>query len=253
LTDYGFPGEARLNSPFFNPVAIVDRPGDSPPPQLSAVERFTWHTVALCVVCIGFVLLTRHPVQTQIRPFSARAMFIAAFIEWTLCFVAYRGILASGLTFSEVLGQPWSTLADFRKDFKNALLVVFVILASTALFVRLEPFVSGHRGRAKTGLEYLVTLLVAVTAGYTEEVVFRGFLLRQFRILTHNLVAAVLLQAVLFSLFHGGNQSLTQYLKHGFSGCVFAYLAIRRKSLWPAILAHVLLDTLAFTAQFLRG
>jgi membrane protease YdiL (CAAX protease family) len=122
---------------------------------------------------------------------------------------------------------------------------------ATLVLMRVAPFRLTPMGHARTGFQYGVTLLMAVTAGFTEEVVFRGLLLSQLRILTGNLSTPVALQAVLFSLAHGGNQPATQFLKHVFSGCIFAYLTIRQKSLWPAILAHTMLDLLAHTAQFL--
>ena len=235
-----------------NSTTITREPSITPPSEVHASAHFTWYTVALCIYFVGVALLTRH-IAHGVRPFNVVVRFIAVIIEWGLFFVAYRGIVVSGLRFPDVIGKHWSSRSGFWKDFKDSLLVIFIICVSTFLLVRLSPFTPSHTAPAKTGLQYLVTLLMAVTAGYTEEVIFRGFLLRQFQILTRNLGVAVLLQAILFSLAHGGNQSVTQYLKHGFSACVFAYLSISRKSLWPAILAHVVLDVLAVTLQFLSA
>jgi membrane protease YdiL (CAAX protease family) len=190
-------------------------------------------------------------VRPNPRLFSAAAMILGIVIEWFLFYVAYRGILVSGLRFLDVLGKRWSSAQEFWSDFKTALIVVFVICMATLVLMRVAPFQYAQMGHARTEFQYGVTLLMAVTAGFTEEVVFRGLLLGQFRILTGKLSTAVILQAVLFSLAHGGNQSITQFLKHGFSGCIFAYLTIRQKSLWPAILAHTMLDLLAYTIQFL--
>ena len=145
------------------------------------------------------------------------------------------------------MGKFWDSLTEFWRDLKNALLVVVIIYVTTQLLVRIRPFNFTVSAHAKTSLQYLVIVLVVVSVGYTEEVVFRGLLLTQFRLLTRNLSAAVILQAILFSVCHGGNQSITQFLKHGISGCIFAFVAIRRNSLWPAVLAHGLLDFLAFT------
>jgi len=127
--------------------------------------------------------------------------------------------------------------------------------SSTDLLKRSPPqvfrtFQPPSVGHATTGHQYVFTLFVAVSAGVTEEVIFRGILLPQFHLLTSNIAAAGAIQSCVFALAHGGNQSPTLFLKHFCSGCLFAYAAITRKSLWPAILAHVLFDVLVFTIQF---
>lgn len=98
----------------------------------------------------------------------------------------------------------------------------------------------------------MFAMLVAVSAGFTEEVISRGLFLKQLRILTRSLTAAIYLQAVLFSFAHGAAQSLSQMLTRFLMGLLFAFFAVRRNSLWPVIFGHILLDTLSITAQYLK-
>lgn len=46
-------------------------------------------------------------------------------------------------------------------------------------------------------------IVMALSAGFCEELIFRGYLQRQISDLTDSAVAAVLLQALLFGLAHG--------------------------------------------------
>jgi membrane protease YdiL (CAAX protease family) len=217
-----------------------------------ASPRFTWYTVGLVVLIYAIAVLeqrvSRHIPHHRV-PFRFEArVFI---VEWALFFVAYRGIRDSGVRFADAMGRrPWSSLPELRKDITAALIVVLLIYINGHLLRYLGPFQTSSVGHATTGYQYVFTLFVAVSAGVTEEVIFRGLLLPQFHLLIGNIAAATVMQSCVFAVAHGGNQSPTQFLKHCCSGCLFAYLAITRKSLWPAILAHVLFDVLVYSIQF---
>ena len=50
----------------------------------------------------------------------------------------------------------------------------------------------------------------------------------QLRMLTRSLWLSVMIQAALVAVAHGGNQSVTQFLKHGLSGCIFTFIRVRK-------------------------
>lgn len=220
-------------------------------PTIQASSRFTLYTVGLLGFILFFALLDRHVPQQKPLPSSTGVQLAVLIFQWVLFYMAYRGIRASGMSFRDAAGQGWSSITEFWKDLKLALIVVLLIYLATYFLVHLSPFHPFPIRHARTGFQFFMTLLVAGSAGFTEEVIFRGLFFSQFYLLIRNKIAAAVIQAVVFSMAHGGNQSVTQFLKHCFSGCLFAYLAISRKSLWPSILAHVLLDISAFTVQFL--
>jgi membrane protease YdiL (CAAX protease family) len=132
--------------------------------------------------------------------------------QWLLFYLAYRGILSSGLQLSEVLGKSRSIRKHFWTDCKDGLVIFFLNLAVVAFLIKLQPFPHTSTFHSKSALQYVFAMLVAVSAGFTEEVVFRGLFLNQLRILTRSVTAAIYLQAVLFSLAHGAAQSLSQML-----------------------------------------
>ena len=52
-------------------------------------------------------------------------------------------------------------------------------------------------------LEATVYFFLAMTAGYCEELIFRGYLMQQFGLRTSSKTMGILLQAVVFGLAHG--------------------------------------------------
>jgi uncharacterized protein len=82
--------------------------------------------------------------------------------------------------------------------------------------------------------------LVSLTAGITEEVLFRGFVTWYCAAWT-GLVVAVLLSAVLFGIGHV-YQGVRQIPKTALAGLVLAAIVIAGGSLWPAIVLHTVMD-----------
>jgi membrane protease YdiL (CAAX protease family) len=219
------------------------------------VVRITWYAISLAILFLfSFALgIVIHPAA---KPKTHAPSFFAFGITglvggWFFFFLGYKGIVASGLRFADVMGWGWETLAAFWSDFKDAVGLLILHVADFLILRKIRPFhISG--AHAVTLGQYFLTLWIAVTAGFTEEVIFRGLFLRQFRALTSSISAAILLQAVLFGLAHGGHQSITQFLYHFSSGWLFGYWTVRRRSLHPVILCHILLDVVGFTAQYLK-
>lgn len=94
-------------------------------------------------------------------------------------------------------------------------------------------------------------VFVSLTAGLLEEFLCRGYLLRQFELWTGNLLHAAILQALIFSLAHGLDQTVFGYFDKFASGIVFAWAAIRYGSLVPAMIAHFIFDATMFGVLFL--
>jgi membrane protease YdiL (CAAX protease family) len=90
-------------------------------------------------------------------------------------------------------------------------------------------------------LEMVVWIGVSLTAGFCEEAVFRGYLQKQFHVLTGNAVIAVLTQALLFGLAHG-YQGFKNVIVITILGILYGLLALGRRNLRPGIIAHAWSD-----------
>lgn len=90
--------------------------------------------------------------------------------------------------------------------------------------------------------DLVISVLFAVVAGVAEEFIFRGYLLKQFSALCGNAGAGLLIQASIFTLFHGYHQSLATFAQHFGFGLLAGLLAHWRRSLLPGMIGHAWLD-----------
>ena len=90
---------------------------------------------------------------------------------------------------------------------------------------------------------------MSATAGFCEEVIFRGYLQRQFGAMTGSVAAGIVLSAIAFGASHGYEGGARMVLLAIF-GLMFGVLAVWRKSLRPGMIAHAWHD--AFSGAVLR-
>ncbi len=87
-------------------------------------------------------------------------------------------------------------------------------------------------------------LIISPTAAFCEEFLFRGFLLTQLHDWLHSLLWAWLATSVAFGLAHC-YQGWSGMIRAGLLGALLAYPVVRYGSLYPAMLAHWMIDTVA--------
>jgi membrane protease YdiL (CAAX protease family) len=97
-----------------------------------------------------------------------------------------------------------------------------------------------------------VLLLVALANGWAEEVIVVGFLVTRLRQLRVSPVLAVILSSVLRGLYHL-YQGFGAGLGNLAMGLVFGYVYVRTGRLWPLIVAHALIDSVAFVGYALAA
>jgi uncharacterized protein len=150
-----------------------------------------------------------------------------------------------------LLGRRWRTAGRAFTDLACALAGFFVIMGVEFASARL--FVVGRNAAIaallpSTGAERLTWIAVAVSVGFCEEVVYRGYLQTQLGAFTRSRVLGVVLQALLFGLAHLEQGPAAAARIAGY-GLLFGALAQFRRSLLPGIACHVAVD---LAAVFLR-
>ena len=83
------------------------------------------------------------------------------------------------------------------------------------------------------GLVFLL-FMMAVTPAICEEIMFRGYIQRQFE-RSIGVVGAIVITGIIFGLYH---LRLTQALPLALIGVYLSYLTWRTGSLWPAVIVH---------------
>lgn len=131
-----------------------------------------------------------------------------------------------------------------------SILLMWVMINDVAAFFSLQ--VVAEIGALSLGVLILVPILI----GFSEEVMFRGILLRGAMVRLSQ-VSAMVLSAGLFALMHAISGALIQPLwptlhQLAFAFCVGLFLApvaIRIGSLWPLIVWHAVWDMIIFLSQ----
>ncbi len=143
----------------------------------------------------------------------------------------------------ELIGNQWARWLDALRDV--AIAAVFWLVARYA--DRLIYYLAGAYPATfslfpHTRPELLISVLYAIAAGVAEEFIYRGYLLKQFTALCGNMGAAMLIQAVLFTLHHGYHQPLPVFCQHFLFALMAGSLAHWRKSLLPGMIGHAWFD-----------
>lgn len=83
----------------------------------------------------------------------------------------------------------------------------------------------------------------AMFVGLHEEVLFRGFVLGRLQSVLKSNIGAVIASSVIFGVMHG-YQGMVGVIQTGTVGLVLAILTVRMRTLWPAVIAHGIFDTI---------
>ena len=97
---------------------------------------------------------------------------------------------------------------------------------------------------AHSPIEIAVWIALSVSAGFAEELVFRGYLQRQFTALTRSVPAGLVMQALVFGVSHG-YQGVRACVRITAFGVLFGLIAVWQRRLRPGVLAHALTDIVA--------
>ena len=93
----------------------------------------------------------------------------------------------------------------------------------------------------KSAVEITLWVLLCATAGFCEEMAFRGYLQKQFHALTGSIVLAVVLQGVVFGIAHG-YQGWKNVVVITALGVLYGALAAWRRNLRANMMSHAWSD-----------
>jgi membrane protease YdiL (CAAX protease family) len=166
--------------------------------------------------------------------------------------------------YIEYKGKPFSALGFQREKFTFKNIFLLAPLVALGLFVFyvfvLVPGISKLTGapidyssfdQLKGNLPdcLIALLLVWVSAGFGEEIIFRGYFMRQFVKFFGESKVSIVLNIVLLACFFGfmhSYQGITGQLVTGFVGALLALIFYLRKyDLWFIIAVHGFFDTIA--------
>jgi membrane protease YdiL (CAAX protease family) len=157
--------------------------------------------------------------------------------------------------------RPFASIGLYRPT-RSALLdgvvagVALVVLATIAgAIVMAAAGAPIETGQAEfvLGLPLWVQMAVAASAGFTEEVLFRGYPIERLTMLTGRRWLGAIVPIVVFGAAHIPFWGVAHALVAGISGVWLTLLYLWRRNLWTNIAAHALTDAVAFIAVDIAG
>jgi hypothetical protein len=232
------------------PIGTQEASQDQPPSEALAPA---WHTAGVLLLLLSLVALSQLTLRSgQIGHAHSRVFgyLMTMAIEWLIVAFIWLGARWRGASLATLAGRFSLTLRSLARDL--GLAVAYLIAANIVLGIigaLLGRFMHAATNNSlknllpHTGLENAVFLLLALTAGICEEMIFRGYLQRQFTGWTRNTAAGIALQGILFGAAHA-YQGPPMMIVIAVYGCMFGSLACWRKSLRPGMAAHFLQDAI---------
>ena len=211
-------------------------------------------TIALLIVAAVTLLgIQQSSSLAAVSPEVSRVMPYLSLIGLQLLWVRFIhvGLKAHGHSISELTGGRWTSARDVFGDLLFGAIGFFAAAtAGEALNRALGGTDANIAFLLPHGIpESVLWVLVSVTAGACEEIVFRGYLQRQLAALTGSITAGILLQAIAFGISHG-YQGVAPMGITGSYGSVLGILAWWRGNIRASALAHAATDIVGGLTRF---
>jgi uncharacterized protein len=210
------------------------------------------HTVILVSIVLGIAAYgiyaqatSHHETQLVEQRGSALPLYLSLLAaEWGLVRYMVVGIHRTGTRLRDLLGDRWSGPKDVLRDVALGFgfWAAWAVLASLA-----SRFLSPDMAKSIETLlprdlpESLAWVCLSISAGFCEEIVFRGYLQRQLHALWGSPWLAIAGQALIFGIGHG-YQGVRNVTAITVLGVLFGLLAHWRRSVKPGMVAHAWTD-----------
>ena len=185
----------------------------------------------------GGAITPRHP--------ATLSLYLSVMVgEWALVYYVWSALRRRGIPLRELIGGEWRGTRQVLRDI--AIAAGFWVVFKGTVWACAHLLGSGGAKSISTLLpegpvEAVAWVALSVSAGFCEELVFRGYLLRQIWAWSGSPIVAVILQAIVFGIGHG-YQGTSATITILVLGVEFALLAWWRRSLRPGMVAHAWAD-----------
>jgi len=145
---------------------------------------------------------------------------------------------------------------DVKRSFNFyviAIIVIIVLISLSSILIAFTLKQLHFNNDSKNGLKFFQLLkeshwliyVSAITAGVTEELLFRGYLMPRLKILLKSSTSAIILSSLFFALLHYGWGTVNQIIGPFYIGCVFAVFYQKYRNIKVLIICHTLYDLIA--------
>jgi len=176
---------------------------------------------------------------------------------WICFFITLIGIVRrKRITIRQFIGVRWSGFGAVARNLGASFLALVALAVvgnvSNTVLGRFQTDNSAYRAMtAHNSGEALAFLFLAVTAGFVEEFVFRGYIQKQCQAWCGSMWIASILQLAIFTQGHI-YQGWIRLIPVILIGAILTATALWRKSLAPGMLAHCVGDGIVAFSFFAR-
>jgi uncharacterized protein len=214
-------------------------------PRANRAVAPAWHTAIVLLAMLGVSLagaLTGNLPGVRAHG-RAGSYVLIMMVEWaTVAFIGY-GVTLRGITMTDLVGGNWARPLAVLRDLAIAvgfLIISALVINGLGYLLKAVPNQAIRNLLPQGPTEVVLYLALTLSAGFCEEVIFRGYLQRQFTALA-GASGGIALQGIAFGASHG-YQGWKFMLIITVFGAMFGLLARWRSSLRPGMIAHFLQD-----------
>jgi membrane protease YdiL (CAAX protease family) len=169
---------------------------------------------------------------------------------WSLTLIVLGIVLFGERRSLTSLGLGRPTWPAIRTGIMMTVLLLVLAMGAGAI-VQAVGGMSGNSGNQidlVVGLPIWLQLVVALSAGFTEELLFRGYAITRTTELTGNRWLGAIIPIIVFGAVHAPFWGVGHAVVAGMSGLWLTLIYQWRRDLWTNITAHALLDLLVFVS-----
>ncbi|PHR57210.1 MAG: CPBP family intramembrane metalloprotease [Robiginitomaculum sp.] len=232
---------------------------------MKTLVKLQWQTACVEIIVMIFAVIF---LKKAFDPFF-----------WRFSGPAALAVIMVGLTiYLRLSGQTWEDLGLRRLQSRRDKLMLMpqILLTFLAMSAALALALYGGLALGLTFMEeipqgveerwgdikgnlplYLIWVMISwVIAGFSEEIIFRGFMITRLTTLLGGAKSAtffaVIFAGIFFGYLHFYNQGYRGFITATLIGIAFgAMFLLFKRNLWPLIFVHGCIDTLGFTVRML--
>ncbi len=219
-----------------------------------------WHTLSILLFFAYMVFSDANHARAAVSaagPVSQAALIrgylLSIFFGFGMAYWCWAGVHWKGGTLRDLTGGRWTSWRSIATDVAIAVPFWVVWEITAQLMHRLVnrvPAATAPYQPPSGLLEVALWILVSVAAGIGEEIIFRGYLQKQFHAATGNLATAVVLQGLVFGLMHA-YQGWKRVMVIAPLGILYGALVAWRGNLRASMIAHAWSDLFEGWLKFL--
>jgi membrane protease YdiL (CAAX protease family) len=240
-----------------NPATIAptqtQTPAPAPTPPPRRLIAAPWHTFSILLVFAYFGFRASMPSSTvapeTAQPTATHSAVLLKYAllilsEWGMAYWAWAGVHWRGGHLRDLTGGRWTNWRNIATDAAIAI-PFWIVWELTAWLVHRAveriPTATATYQPPSGVAEVTLWILLSISAGVCEEIVFRGYMQKQFQAATGSIAAAVILQGAIFGLAHN-YQGWKQVIVIAALGILYGALAAWRRNLRANMVAHAWSD-----------